>query len=689
MGFFSENVVASAQQPKLKVTKTKISMGNGSITSDDGLINCGTICSRVYDRNTSVNLTATPDANSAFTGWSGVCSGTGVCTITMDKAKSVKAIFAAYRLKVIKTSKKKGTGSVTSVPSGISCGTTCQKVYPSSSVVTLTALPDFGASFTGWTPKSLCPGTGTCTVTMNSAKTVTATFTATDGSSSDTTPPTVPYIMSYTTSATQVDFYWYGSTDAGNAGLAGYIIYRDGVRIATVDSSAYSYTDTGMLPDTVYTYTISAYDNAFNESSKATPIRIIPGLMASFSFDEDFGNIASSGTCEANDGIIANAHRVEGAIGQALKFDLDGSYISSAGDYHFKDGLVTIEAWIKPDTVEAGKVYAIIGDYGEMGLNFQIRDGKLEVFFGGRSYHYGASMIAPNVWTHIAFVSDGKDIITYINGNEDGRTNITLPIQWISNLLIGTHLVYPEQYIEQFSGIMDELRIWSIARSQNEIAAHAAEQLMTPQKVSIANPAPEGFYNFNETSGNIAKDESGNKQDGIIVAASRVEGKIGNGLKLGLDDSYVSIAPMGFYFDKGLITIEAWIKPDTVETGKVYRIIGGFGYSEAYFQIRDGRLEVLFNGKSYHYGTLVIAPNVWTHIAFVSDGKDIITYINGNEDGRTNVTLPTRWMGNILVGATHTLGNYVEEFPGIMDELRVWNGVRTPDQIHQYYDSTK
>jgi len=70
-----------------------------------------------------------------------------------------------------------GTGTVTSSPAGINCGSDCWEFYPiaNATVVTLTAVPDLGYGFTGWSGAG-CTGTGTCTVTMNASRTVTATF---------------------------------------------------------------------------------------------------------------------------------------------------------------------------------------------------------------------------------------------------------------------------------------------------------------------------------------------------------------------------------------------------------------------------------------------------------------------------------------------------------------------------------
>jgi hypothetical protein len=67
-----------------------------------------------------------------------------------------------------------GTGTVTSVPAGINCGGDCNKDYNSGTAITLTATPASGSVFTGWS--GACNGTGTCQVTMDQARTVTATF---------------------------------------------------------------------------------------------------------------------------------------------------------------------------------------------------------------------------------------------------------------------------------------------------------------------------------------------------------------------------------------------------------------------------------------------------------------------------------------------------------------------------------
>lgn len=156
--------------PSLTYTLTVSRTGGGTVTTSPGGIYCGVACASSFPSGTVVTLTATPDADAGFTGWSGACSGTGPCTITMDASKSVTATFAIFNLTVTST----GPGRVTSNPAGIDCGSDCQQSFPAGSLISLSATPDPGFAFSGWS--GACSGTGPCAVAMNANQTVSATF---------------------------------------------------------------------------------------------------------------------------------------------------------------------------------------------------------------------------------------------------------------------------------------------------------------------------------------------------------------------------------------------------------------------------------------------------------------------------------------------------------------------------------
>jgi chitodextrinase len=83
----------------------------------------------------------------------------------------------------------------------------------------------------------------------------------------DVSPPSVPTgLTAKALSSSQVSLNWSASTD--NVGVAGYKIYRNTVLINT--TSVTSFTDSGLLPLTTYSYTVAAYDAAGNLSAQSS-----------------------------------------------------------------------------------------------------------------------------------------------------------------------------------------------------------------------------------------------------------------------------------------------------------------------------------------------------------------------------------------------------------------------------------
>ena len=139
-------------------------VGTGQVTSVPAKIACGTVCTAGFAFNTVVTLTATADLGSVFTGWSGdVLTTTNPITVTMDGAKAITATFALnqYELNVATV------GNGTAAPNS--------GMYDYGTVITLTATADLGSTFTGWSGDVLTT-TNPITITMDSAKAITATF---------------------------------------------------------------------------------------------------------------------------------------------------------------------------------------------------------------------------------------------------------------------------------------------------------------------------------------------------------------------------------------------------------------------------------------------------------------------------------------------------------------------------------
>ena len=121
-----------------------------------------------YNHGTMVTVSASPAASSVFTSWSGCAQQSGAtCTVTMDGPKTVTVTFTLKQYTLTVSNAGNGSGTVSLNPVG---GT-----YTHGTTVTLSASPAASSVFTSW---SGCTANGSsCSVTMDAAKTVTATFT--------------------------------------------------------------------------------------------------------------------------------------------------------------------------------------------------------------------------------------------------------------------------------------------------------------------------------------------------------------------------------------------------------------------------------------------------------------------------------------------------------------------------------
>ena len=106
-------------------------------------------------------------------------------------------------------------------------------------------------------------------VSAVSAQTNSDSFTIRVFGSADTEAPTTPTLQSTTPIAfNQIDLNWSTSTD--NFAVSGYVVSRDGAAVATTTLTNYS--DNSVMASTTYSYTVRAFDNAFNYSSSSNAL---------------------------------------------------------------------------------------------------------------------------------------------------------------------------------------------------------------------------------------------------------------------------------------------------------------------------------------------------------------------------------------------------------------------------------
>jgi CSLREA domain-containing protein len=96
-----KEVTAHFARNVYSIAVAKIGEGSGHVVSTPPGIDCGGSCAATFVHGTAVTFAAAAAADSHFDGWSGACSGAGVCTVTLDAAKSVTATFSRVAAPII------------------------------------------------------------------------------------------------------------------------------------------------------------------------------------------------------------------------------------------------------------------------------------------------------------------------------------------------------------------------------------------------------------------------------------------------------------------------------------------------------------------------------------------------------------------------------------------------------------
>ena len=201
------------------------------------------------------------------------------------------------------------------------------------------------------------------------------------------------------------------------------------------------------------------------------------------------------------------------------------------------------------------------------------------------------------------------------------------------------------------------------------------------------------LWHFDENSGTTAYDSTENNNDGTISGASLVDGKLGKALSFDGND-YV-IVPDSLLLEPDKITVEAWVKSSGTPGSCKYIV-------SKYLPTRPGNYSSygLYTGSSgglrFYIGytsSWVASPDAgvgvwdgtWHHVAGTYDGLAVKLYVDGEPvagAGSTTSDIYYEGTGNLFIGA-YTTASYC--FSGTIDEVRIWDGALTADEIWYSY----
>lgn len=198
--------------------------GAGRVTSSPAGVDCAAAgaagCSTTFLDGTAVTLTATPDADSRFLGWSNACGGTErTCAITVDQPRTAVATFGRRLVPIALQVSGPGAGSIALTGTTVTNGTcttagtltTCTATAELGTAVTATATPASGSTFGTWSG-DVCSGAAStpCTFTANAAVGATLTVATAFGQvpPQQTTAPIRLTVLSSTSAEARIDLVY-------------------------------------------------------------------------------------------------------------------------------------------------------------------------------------------------------------------------------------------------------------------------------------------------------------------------------------------------------------------------------------------------------------------------------------------------------------------------------------------------
>ena len=200
-------------------------------------------------------------------------------------------------------------------------------------------------------------------------------------------------------------------------------------------------------------------------------------------------------------------------VSTAIHFDGSNDYIQASHISALNVTNLTVEAWVKADSTQTD--YATIIDKGSdttsgngWMLQFNGSNGNVRFWSPG-----GAAVSTTNIndkqWHHLAASYDGSNYKLYVDGtlentvpSANGIVNNSADL-YIGNSLLGSM---------NFSGLIDEVRVWNVARTQSQIQVNRAKDLVGNESGLAA------YYNMEYNAGtSTLRDLTSNANNGTLT----------------------------------------------------------------------------------------------------------------------------------------------------------------------------
>ncbi|MBN1479445.1 hypothetical protein JXA70_04155 [candidate division KSB1 bacterium] len=365
-------------------------------------------------------------------------------------------------------------------------------------------------------------------------------------------------------------------------------------------------------------------------------------------------------------------------------------------------GDLTVEAWLFPTGTMHGQT--VISKHYESEYDITFWHQKLNYYHGpnwrDNTYEFNY-IFAPQKWYHIAVVrnSDNKTVTLYVNGSVVQGKGVYKndPPASSHNLSFGYRINTNSQ---PFEGKIDQVRLWTKARSRDEIQRDMLQSLVGIEAGLV------GCWQFEEGSGSEVKDRTPNRNHGTISSgatwipqsdlqlASAVFEKDPDIDALEFDGVKDHIAvphDPSLVFEK-MLTAGAWIKISDFKD-VIWRcpIVSKHGPASGWtLRCGAGQADFMITIRGIHYSASsapMLKLNHWHYLAGTYDGQTVKVYVDGRLVGSAEISgIITQFDGDLNIGRnTHW---HDRLFVGQIAQVSLWDTALSAEDINRYMKQT-
>ena len=491
-------------------------------------------------------------------------------------------------------------------------------------------------------------------------------------------------------------------TDGGSGSLA---VYINGALAGSATPSA-AVNTTGA--EDLYVGILKNYAGSYDFDGEVGQVRFYSSALTAAEVLQNFN--ATRALYAAYDGAASGVTYVTGKFGKAAELNGSTGFVNIENMSTVLANDFTVSMWVKtPSSLATSGYPTFLSLYGYTGsgsaygwsVEYQGLGASSKITFywvssSGVGNSLQSATISPNTWYHVLVKKNASSASLYINGQLDhsGGSSISSYAMYyntITDLTIGAkRLTDGGSISSQFTGLLDQVRLFTTQLSIGEINSLYNETTTTAALGTISNPSTVAYYKMAD-----ATDETGSYNATTVNNVDfNVEGKYGFAGKFNGTNSYMTT---GLTWPGGTqLSWSGWIK--TSNTKDTY-ICGDFASGGANashrFSVRiySQNFQATINnaggglGTSVTFGTFAHYGE-WAHLVVTIDGTTLKGYVNGSQLGSAQTSSES-----LVAGANpFVFGNYgpdtgtSQQFDGTIDQVRIFNKAISASEVTKLYN---